>query len=70
VDDDGTVAAEVLTVRATPGQVRLVCRADVGDVDAVASLDRRPAPGDRVLLRVDPSRMAPVPAASHPEDRP
>ena len=42
------------TVRTTPGQVRLVCRTDLGEVDAVASA--RPAgwPREtRVRLRVD-----------------
>jgi len=30
----------------------------------VASLDRRPAPGDRVDLLVDPSRLAPLGAGA------
>jgi len=58
VADDGQIAAEVAEVRATPGQLRLVCRTDLGELDAVASLDHRLAPGDRVLLRVDGSRTA------------
>jgi thiamine transport system ATP-binding protein len=58
VDDDGRLAGEVVEVRTTPGQLRLVVRTDLGELDAVASLDRRPAPGDRVHLRVDATRMA------------
>jgi thiamine transport system ATP-binding protein len=66
VADAGPLRAEVLSVRATPEQVRLVCRTELGEVDAVASLDHRPAPGDRVRLRVDASRLAPLSAgASH-----
>ena len=58
VDPDGPLAAEVLTVRTTPGQVRLVCRTELGDLEAVASLHERLAPGDRVRLSVDASRTA------------
>ncbi len=58
VADRGPLAGTVLAVRATPGQVRLVCSTDVGDLDAVASLDRRLAPGDVVRLSVDRTRMA------------
>jgi thiamine transport system ATP-binding protein len=58
VDDGGPLAGEVVEVRTTPGQLRLVVRTDVGELDAVASLDRRPAPGDRVRLRIDATRMA------------
>jgi thiamine transport system ATP-binding protein len=60
VADAGPIAAQVLSVRATPEQVRLVCATELGEVDAVASLDHRPAPGDRVQLRVDASRLAPL----------
>ncbi len=60
----GVIAGEVLSVRATPVQVRLVCRTAFGDVDAVASLDRRPAPGDLVDLLVDASRLAPLGAGA------
>jgi thiamine transport system ATP-binding protein len=62
LEDDGPVRGEVVEVRTTPGQLRLVCRTDLGDVDAVASLDRRPAPGDAVRLRVDGTRTAALPA--------
>ena len=58
VADNGSLEAEVLTVRTTPGQVRLVCRTDLGDLDAIASLVQRLVPGDRVRLAVDPSRTA------------
>jgi thiamine transport system ATP-binding protein len=58
VSEDGVLVAEVLAVRTTPGQLRLVCRTDHGEVDAVAPLDRRLAPGDTVRLRVDATRMS------------
>jgi len=58
VADDGPIAGEVVEVRITPGQLRLVCRTDLGDLDAVASLDQRLVPGDRVRLRVDGTRTS------------
>jgi thiamine transport system ATP-binding protein len=58
------IGADVLSVRATPEQFRLVCGTELGEVDAVASLDHRPAPGDRVRLRVDASRLAPLRAGA------
>ncbi len=61
VADDGVLAAEVVEVRTTPGQLRLVCRTEVGELDAVAPLDLRLAPGDAVRLRVEATRMAPLP---------
>jgi thiamine transport system ATP-binding protein len=64
VSSQGQIAGEVLSVRATPEQVRLVCRTELGEVDAVASLDHRPAPGDPVHLRVDASRLAPLGAGA------
>jgi thiamine transport system ATP-binding protein len=64
VSGEGPIAGEVLSVRATPEQVRLVCRTEFGDVDAVASLDHRPTPGDPVHLRVDASRLAPLGAGA------
>jgi thiamine transport system ATP-binding protein len=60
VADEGPIDGEVLVVRTTPGQTRLVCRTPLGEVDAVASLDRRLAPGDAVRLSVDATRMAPL----------
>jgi thiamine transport system ATP-binding protein len=67
--DDGPVRAEVTEVRTTPGQLRLVCRTDFGEVDAVAPLDLRPAPGDEIRLRVDGTRTAPLPGRSGVSDR-
>jgi thiamine transport system ATP-binding protein len=61
VADDGVLAAEVSDVRTTPGQLRLVCRTELGELDAVAPLDVRLAPGDAVRLRVEATRMAPLP---------
>ncbi len=58
VSDDGSLVGEIVDVRTTPGQLRLVVGTDLGELDAVASLDRRLAPGDVVRLRVDPSRTA------------
>jgi thiamine transport system ATP-binding protein len=58
VAEDGVLSGEVVDVRTTPGQLRLVVRTDLAELDAVASLERRLAPGDRVALRVDASRMA------------
>jgi thiamine transport system ATP-binding protein len=61
LDDAGPLAATVVSARATPDLVRLVVDADgVGTVDAVASLDRHPGPGERVRLRLDPTRLAAV----------
>jgi thiamine transport system ATP-binding protein len=41
--------------------VRLVVDADgIGTLDAVARLDSRLGPGQRVRLRVDPTRIAPI----------
>jgi thiamine transport system ATP-binding protein len=65
--DDGILAGQVTEVRTTPGQLRLVCRTALGDLDAVAPLDRRLAPGDAVRLRLDATRMAPLPG---PFERP
>ena len=64
VADDGPIEGEVVTVRTTPGQVRLVCRTVLGEVDAVAPLDRRLAPGDDVRLSVERTRLAPLAAGS------
>ena len=63
VDADGTLRGTVVSSRLTPDQVRL--RLDVqglGELDAVAPLDRHPGPGDEVKLRVDSARLAPISA--------
>ena len=44
-------------MRTTPGQLRLVCRTDLGELDAVAPLDVRLAPG----------RPGPAPRGRHPD---
>jgi hypothetical protein len=68
VVDDGGLTAQVVEVRTTPGQLRLVVRAEHAgrqvELDAVAPLDRRLAPDDIVRLRVDPTRMATLPGRS------
>jgi thiamine transport system ATP-binding protein len=69
VSDDGVLTAEVLDVRTTPGQLRLVCRTDAGEVDAVAPLDRRLGPGDTVRLRVEATRMAALPGRKSTSER-
>jgi len=69
VADAGTVTAEVVEVRTTPGQLRLVCRTDLAELDAVAPLDVRLAPGDPVRLRVDATRMARLPATIDTPER-
>jgi thiamine transport system ATP-binding protein len=61
VDADGPLQGTVVSSRLTPDQVRL--RVDVpglGELDAVAPLDRHPGPGDGVKLRVDSTRLASV----------
>ena len=61
VDADGLLQGTVVSSRLTPEQVRL--RLDVpglGELDAVAPLDRHPGPGDEVKLRVDSTRLAPI----------
>jgi thiamine transport system ATP-binding protein len=64
VVDGGRLAGEVVDVHTTPGQLRLVVRTALGELDAVASLDRRLVPGDAVHLAVDASRMAALPGGS------
>jgi thiamine transport system ATP-binding protein len=55
------LTGEVLSLRTTPQQLRLqVAVADLGTLDAVAPLDAHLAPGDAVILRVDPTRLAVV----------
>jgi thiamine transport system ATP-binding protein len=61
--EDGALHGVVLSVRATPEQVRLVVDVEgVGELDAVASLGRPPGPGDAVRLTADASRLAVIPA--------
>ena len=64
VADVGPVRAEVVTRRPTPGPVPRVCTTELGDVDAVAPLDLRLAPGDVVRLSVERTRLAPLAAGS------
>ena len=60
---DGRLAGTLRSLRATPELQRLVVDVDeVGECDAVAGLDRRLGPGDRVRLRVDATRTAVLPA--------
>jgi len=64
VAPDGPLRGRVVSSRLTPDQVRL--RLDVpglGELDAVAPLDRHPGPGDEVAVRVDGTRLAPIPGA-------
>ncbi len=59
VDDAGGLVGEVTSARATPDLVRLVVDVDgVGELDAVGASGRHSAPGDRVRLTVDASRLA------------
>jgi thiamine transport system ATP-binding protein len=67
VDASGGVAGPealrglVLSARVTPDQVRLVVDVEgVGELDAVASVNTHPAPGEPVRLTVDPSRLATI----------
>jgi thiamine transport system ATP-binding protein len=56
------LTAIVRAVRATPDEVRLVVDVDgVGEADAVGAPEWLPAPGDPVVLRVDPARLAVLP---------
>jgi thiamine transport system ATP-binding protein len=62
VADAGTLAGTVVSARVTPVQIRLRVDVDrIGEVDAVARLDARPAPGERVSIVVDASRLAAIP---------
>ncbi|MBS41828.1 MAG: ABC transporter [Nocardioides sp.] len=71
VVDEGTsapdpelLAGRVVEARATPDQVRLVAVVPgIGEVDAVAPPSSTIGPGARVVLRVEPSRVARVPVA-------
>ena len=62
VDQAGSLTARVESARATPEQVRLVVAVDgIGQLDAVAPLGSRVAPGDPVRLSVDVTRLAGLP---------
>jgi thiamine transport system ATP-binding protein len=59
LDDAGSVTGRVVSARATPEQVRLVLQVEgIGELDAVAPLDRHPGQGKSVRLAVDHTRMA------------
>ena len=61
-DEHGPLVGTVESARATPELVRLVVEVgDVGLVDAVAPRDSHWGPGEQVRLRVDPTRVAPIP---------
>ena len=61
VEGAGALTGRVVSLRSTPEQQRLeVDVAGVGVVDAVASLDRRTAPGEAVTLSADVTRLAVV----------
>ena len=63
VSPQGVLEGRVTAGRATPDQVRLLVDvAGIGEVDAVASLDAHPGPGDLVHLAVDVTRLAVLPA--------
>ena len=66
-DRDASLAGTVVSARATPDQVRLVVDVDgLGPLDAVGGSTEVPAPGARVGLAVDGTRLAAIPAAAHP----
>jgi thiamine transport system ATP-binding protein len=59
VDEHGPLEGEVRSIRSTPQLQRLVVAVEgLGDLDAVAPLDHRTSPGDRVRLGVDVTRVA------------
>ncbi len=59
VDERGPLEGEVRSIRSTPQLQRLVVAVEgLGDLDAVAPLDHRTSPGDRVRLGVDVTRVA------------
>jgi thiamine transport system ATP-binding protein len=62
VAPDGRLHGTVTASRLTPEQVRLqVDVAGIGPLDAVAPLDVHPAPGERVSVAVDGTRLAVIP---------
>jgi thiamine transport system ATP-binding protein len=63
VSPQGVLKGRVTAGRATPDQVRLLVDVTgIGEVDAVASLDAHPGPGDVVHLAADVTRLAVLPA--------
>ena len=63
VEPDGALTGTLSAVTSTPEQLRLRVQVDeVGEVDAVAPLDRALAVGDDVRLSVDATRMASAPS--------
>ena len=59
LDGAGELTGRVVSARATPQLVRLVVDvAGIGELDAVAPLDRHPGPGESVRLAVDHTRTA------------
>jgi thiamine transport system ATP-binding protein len=66
LDGTGVLTGRVVSARATPRLVRLVVDADgIGELDAVAPLDRHPGPGESVRLAVDHTRTAVIPGDGH-----
>jgi thiamine transport system ATP-binding protein len=67
VSDHGSLTGTVVSARATPEQIRLVVDVPgLGEVDAVAPLDRHQGPGDPVRLAVDHTRLARIPGDVRP----
>jgi thiamine transport system ATP-binding protein len=61
-DEHGPLVGTVESARATPELLRLVVEVgDVGLVDAVAARDSHWGPGEKVRLRVEPTRVALIP---------
>jgi thiamine transport system ATP-binding protein len=62
VSPTGALRGVVVSSRATPEQVRLVVDLEgVGEIDAVAGLDARPAPGEAVRIEAEATRLALLP---------
>jgi thiamine transport system ATP-binding protein len=62
VHASGALRGVVISSRSTPEQVRLVVDVEgVGEIDAVAGLDARPAPGEPVRLAAEATRLAVLP---------
>ena len=58
----GSLTGRVVSSRATPEQVRLVVTvAGLGEIDAVAPLDRHPGTGEEVRLAVEATKLAVIP---------